>query len=141
MNLRSCLLLFILACGTDPAEDTNEAPTARLRVPVIAALDQPTALDASASTDPDGDTLSYTFEFFYDGAAPVTTSDATIQHSFPREQLFTVRVRVADPDGLEDTASQEINVRDDFPDPPDFCAVASDCTIGDECTGGICYVR
>lgn len=116
----------------------NTPPVSSLRAPVIAPAGYAVVVDASASLDPEGDALTFVFDFG-DGAGPVRSAEATLSHVFNDEGLYSVSVRVIDASGAESVATQDIAVRLDFPDPPDFCETSSDCVVGDECTAGICY--
>ncbi|MEO1173809.1 MAG: PKD domain-containing protein, partial [Myxococcota bacterium] len=101
-------LLLSPACnGNDvdgvTSDATNESPVALLRTPVIAPADRPVLLDASASFDPDGDALTYSFELT-DGSTPVATADPVLAHLFNGAGLFTVLVRATDRNGGEGVA-------------------------------------
>ncbi len=123
----------------DPGLHARTAPPdASLRTPVIAPVGQPVLLDASASVDRAGRALSFVFEVS-DGTEPVRSTEPAIQHVFARQGLFTVHVRVVDAAGQEAHAAQDIIVRADYPDHPEFCQKASDCVVGDECDAGVCY--
>ncbi|MEM6533940.1 MAG: PKD domain-containing protein [Myxococcota bacterium] len=137
------LLVLLVGCdGNDVdgvnSELSNEPPVALLRVPVIAPSDRPVLLDASASFDPDGDSLTFVFELS-DGSTPVTTADPVFQHVFNGIGLFTVLIRAVDPFGAEGVATQDVTVRAEYPDPPDFCAIDADCVVGDECVDAVCF--
>lgn len=149
--LRAALVgAFALALGCGgieplpPAE--NEAPVAHLRAPVIAPVGQAITLDASQSFDPNTGPLNYRFDFagFISGEAtlsPVLSSNPVVSVALPAQGLYTVHLLVTDLHGATASAIQDITAREDYPDPPAFCVVASDCPVGDECTEGVCYAN
>jgi hypothetical protein len=138
------LLLVGASVGCAGPEDDlvrgNDAPRAALRAPVIAPLGVPVLFDASGSLDPDGDSLTYVFQF-NDGTEANHTSEAAVFHTFAREALLTVLVRVIDLRGLEAMAAQDVSVRGEYPSPPAFCDALRPCVVGDECDGGVCYAN
>jgi outer membrane protein OmpA-like peptidoglycan-associated protein len=73
----------------------NRAPVCRLTAPAQAQVGEAVTLDASGSSDPDGDPLSYTWDFG-DGTPPSKTTFARITHSYTRVGNYTVRVTVDD---------------------------------------------
>lgn len=135
-------LASTLACagGVDEAGGTrhNTPPAAALKAPVIAPMGRGVTLDASASADADGDPLSYVFEL-NDGSESFPTAEPVISHTFSSAGLFTVVVRVIDLHGDETRAAQDIAVRAEYPEVPDFCEASADCVVGDVCEGGVCY--
>ncbi len=96
--------------GTEPPiPGENGAPAARVLVVPTAGVAGETvfSFDASASTDADGDDL--TFEWtFGDGTI---ASGAVVTHVFEEPGTYTVRVRVRDPYNASAVASQVITVR------------------------------
>jgi hypothetical protein len=135
-------LVAVAACASGDDDTSpprqNVPPEASLRVPVIAPAGVPVSIDAGASVDPDGDPLTYVFSFTPTGET-ISSTEPVIQHAFTNHGIHSVVVRVFDPRGAESTAAQDISVRDEYPEPPDFCASAGDCVVGDECDGGVCY--
>ena len=141
----SSLMLAAVACAPpseagDPTRGNNHPPVAMLKAPVIAQLGHGALLDASASHDPEGEPLTYIFQFS-DGSNAVHTSDPICEHTFGREAIYTVLLRVVDLVGHESMAEQDVTVRAEFPNPPDFCAEHRDCVVGDECDNGVCYAN
>ncbi len=145
------VLMLGLSCaaGCIPAETTegayaNSKPIAALRAPVIAAVGASVMLDASLSFDPDADPLTFIFDVLgysapgYTGQS-IETNSAELVYAFPAEGIYTIRVNVRDLHGDIAVATQDVTVRAEYPDPPDFCRVAPDCSVGDECSGGVCY--
>ena len=76
--------------------------------------------DASASSDPEGGSLSYTWDF-----GDATEGDgATVTHEYAQAGTYDVVVEVRDPDGAASTASTTINVSPTPPAPLAFRDVA-----------------
>jgi PKD repeat protein/pimeloyl-ACP methyl ester carboxylesterase len=71
----------------------NTDPVASIGGPYSAGQNTPVSFDASASSDPDGETLTYAWDFG-DGT---TATGATPQHSYAIPGLYTARVTVTDP--------------------------------------------
>jgi outer membrane protein OmpA-like peptidoglycan-associated protein len=78
-----------------PPVPANRLPVARLTAPAQAQVGEAVPLDASASSDPDGDALSYTWDFG-DGTPPTRTTLARNTHSYARIGNYTARVTVED---------------------------------------------
>lgn len=74
---------------------SNRPPVARLTVPPQGQVGEALPIDASASTDPDGDPLIYTFDFG-DGSAPAQFTFPRTSHSYAAAGNYTVRVTVDD---------------------------------------------
>lgn len=145
MRVRSHVALVALlvpGCveSVDDVARDNTPPIAALRAPVIAELGTPVGFDASLSDDRDGDPLYFVFQWG-DGSEAVRTSDAVAYHSFGEEAVFEVLVRAVDIHGAESLAAQDVAIRRDYPDPPDFCAPSRPCVVGDECDRGVCYAN
>jgi hypothetical protein len=128
------------ACVT-PEDDLtrgNNPPQAALRAPVIAPLGLPVRFDASSSMDSDGDMLSYVFQW-NDGSEASASADPIAFHTFAREALVTIVVDVLDIRNADAKAGQDVSIRADYPDLPDFCDATRPCVVGDECADGVCY--
>ncbi|WP_419191913.1 PQQ-dependent sugar dehydrogenase [Engelhardtia mirabilis] len=88
----------------------NLSPTAVLTVDAPSGPSPHTVqFDASASTDPEGQPLAYTWTFD-DGSATVQTSVPTIAHTYTQSGVFHPVVRVDDDQGLFDLATVAIAV-------------------------------
>jgi hypothetical protein len=109
-------------------------PRARLSAPLNVPVNESITLDATASFDPDGSILEYTFSFS-DGSAPVTQSTPEIAHVFSQAGAYEVAVVVRDDGGLLARATQLVVVRSDAPS----CSNTSDCSLGAECREHLCY--
>ena len=128
--------------GGDDNGDDNQAPTAN----ISASVDDGTAplavtFNGSASSDPDGDVLS--FEWDFGDNTPVANDHGSTSHSYATPGSYTAVLTVTDPSGEADSDSIGITVRP--PDPqqvsvPDVTGltqavataaiVAADLTLG-----------
>jgi outer membrane protein OmpA-like peptidoglycan-associated protein len=91
------------------AMPVNQGPVAGLEGPTEGMANQLLTFDASTSTDPDGDTLKYKWDFG-DG----TTSDFTFPiatHRYADPGMYTVNLMVDDGKGGEAVAQQQVMVQ------------------------------
>ncbi len=89
-------------------DTTNLPPTASFQFsPTGGAAPLLVLFDGSASTDPDGSNLSYTWDF---GDGSDTGSGKTPTHMFAAAGTFTVRLTVTDSPGLSASTTQAITV-------------------------------
>ncbi|MFN8442683.1 MAG: PQQ-dependent sugar dehydrogenase [Caldilineaceae bacterium] len=76
--------------------NANRAPTARIQAnPTTGPAPLTVDFDASASSDPDGDTLTYSWDFG-DGATSANNSSSTIQHTYSDTGSYQASVTVKD---------------------------------------------
>ena len=101
------LILLAVALGVGTA-GANLAPTASVGGPYSSSPGKQIYLDASASTDPDGDALSYRWDFG-DG---VTGTGAEVVHTFAASGVYQVKLRVTDPGALFSDAITTATIRD-----------------------------
>ena len=98
-----------------PPTPTNQPPHAAFNfspgAPLVGTL---VAFNASASSDPDGSIVSYSWNFG-DGQSG---SGVTIQHAYSAPGTYTVRLTVTDDDGASDTATQQVTVTQAANTPP-----------------------
>lgn len=88
----------------------NLSPAAMLAVDApTGAAPHAVQLDASASTDPEGQALTYRFDFD-DGTAPLETTVPSAAHTYSSSGVFHPSVRVTDPGGLFDVATTTVAV-------------------------------
>ncbi|WP_200343556.1 PKD domain-containing protein [Halochromatium glycolicum] len=91
----------------------NEAPTAAVAGPLTIDEGEAVELDASASTDPNGDVLSYRWDMDDDGAYDDATG-ATASFTGRDDGIYPVRVSVGD-SLLDDTDETSVTVRNVAP--------------------------
>lgn len=97
---------------------TNRPPTAIAAAqPVFGPAPLLVRFDASASSDPDGDALTYTWDFG-DGTAPATGSKPS--HTYQSEGVYTATLQVEDSEGLR---SEAVGVRIDVGNSPPVPAI------------------
>ncbi|MFB6121148.1 MAG: PKD domain-containing protein [Halobacteriaceae archaeon] len=92
---------------------TNQAPTADFTYsPSNPSAGQSVTFDASGSSDPEGDALTYEWDWTGDGTVDQTTSDPTdnATHSYASSGTYTASVTVSDGNGNSDTATTTVNV-------------------------------
>ena len=85
----------------------NHAPTAVPGGPYTADLNAPVPFDASASTDPDGDLLTYTWEFGDGG----TGTGNRPRRSYLTPGTFTAKLKVSDGFGGVNSATVQVTIR------------------------------
>jgi OmpA-OmpF porin, OOP family len=81
-----------LGCPQPPAPP-NRPPVCRLTVPAEGQAGTAVTLDASGSSDPDGNPLTYTWDFG-DGTPTQQTTAARTTHTYARVGGYTVKVTV-----------------------------------------------
>lgn len=100
---------IVLSLNTPPPP--NEAPVADLESDAVGFVGFPLSFSAAESFDPDGDTVTFLWDF---GDGPATVGDSQMAHTYTDEGFFTVRVTVDD-GTASDTAEATIEIR--TPDP------------------------
>jgi PKD repeat protein len=131
--------------GVTDAQPAPSAPTARLSVsPQSGTAPLAVTADASASTDPQGQALSYRFDFG-DGSTAGPQPGTTATHTFTAAGTYTVKVTVTDTAGLTDSASQVVTVDTGSPptaNPPAFVAsIANNYSTSTKTSGYITVWR
>lgn len=88
----------------------HNPPVADAGGPYTGSVGSPVTFDAGGSYDPDGEIVSYEWDWDVDGTYDATTSYSTITHTWDTEFSGTIRLKVTDNDGLSAmaTASAEI---------------------------------
>jgi PKD repeat protein len=92
------------------AATVNLFPVARLTGPVSALLGVEVTFDATASADPDGNLISYQFNFG-DGSPSVTQPLPVARHTYTAKGTFSITLTVRDNHGLAAYATTEIVIR------------------------------
>jgi len=88
----------------------NAAPVADAGGPYTTAEGTDAALDATGSSDPDGDLLIYEWDFDGDGVHDDATGPNPSFTTVGQDGVFTVEVKVTDPKGLSDTDTTTVTV-------------------------------
>lgn len=97
---------FALVAGISP----NESPVADANGSYSGAVDSPITFDASGSYDPDGDIVSYEWDWDGDGNFDESTDLATITHTWNEPYSGTIVLRVKDNEGATSTDSGYVEV-------------------------------
>jgi hypothetical protein len=141
--LLSCVLGVGAFCGAgcdvaDGASDVDEnvPPVARLIAPQLARVGEAARFDASASSDEDGDVVSFDLAFS-DGTVVVDDDDGVFDHVFVAAGRVVVIVSVIDDAGDSADAEVEVVVVEGAIEGCDCDAVCLDDGI---CAGGDCVV-
>src|SRR6185295_18086225 len=103
--------------GVPPLSDTksfqitvlnaNSAPTADADGPYSGGVGANISFDGTGSSDPDGDVLTFAWDFGDGG----TGTGATPVHAYATDGVFNVSLRVTDPDGLYDDDTTTATIR------------------------------
>jgi hypothetical protein len=101
------LLVGLTACPNDPPpQPTNHAPTAAFTTLETVQAGTPLAFDASTSSDPDKDTLVFSWDFGDGGRG----GSSLLAHVFNGAGSFTVRLTATDPSGVSSDSTKTITV-------------------------------
>jgi len=87
----------------------NAPPTARAGPDQIVDVDEVVTFNASASTDPGADNLTY--EWDVDGDGTVDTTGVSVDHQYRSEGTHNVTLRVSDGDGGVDTDTLSVEAQ------------------------------
>jgi outer membrane protein OmpA-like peptidoglycan-associated protein len=97
-----------MAAAPPPPPAANRAPKAVAKCPAEAQADTLVTFDASGSSDPEGDPLTYKWDFGDGTTSSFTFPNAT--HRYARAGNFTVRLTVEDGRGGSDTTTCTVAV-------------------------------
>ncbi len=95
---------------TITVHNVNRPPVADAGGPYAMNEGDPVTLDGSASSDPDGDSLTYEWDLDNDGEFDDATG-AQVSHTFQDDGVYSAGLRVSDGD-LSDTATASVTVSD-----------------------------
>jgi outer membrane protein OmpA-like peptidoglycan-associated protein len=103
-----------LACApAAAAAPMNRQPVCRVVAPAQSQVGDTVTVDAAGSSDPDNDTLSYTWDFG-DGTPPTRTPSPRATHSYTRIGNYTAKVTVDDGRGGSCSATAPISISQKF---------------------------
>ncbi len=109
---------------------SNGPPVAALSVPASAVSRHRYVLDASGSTDPDGDELKYTWVVTYGGTPEGISGDSSrLAYTFKEPGVYTVHVYVSDDEARRDTAEATVTVEQNLP--PSVTLTGGPVTVGE----------
>jgi len=111
----------------------NNAPVADGGGPYLGVEGSPVTFDAGGSYDPDGDALTYSWDFENDGTMDVTTTSTTASHTYPDDFVGNAKLTVSD-GKLQDSTLVNVTVKNISP------KVVSDA-ITDSPEGGVLALR
>ena len=98
-------------------DDTNSPPDAQVSAtPTSGGVPLAVSFDASDSSDPDDDPLTYAWDFDEDGTGQFDDATGpTPPNTYDAPGTYVARVRVRDPDGATDIATVTINAGNEPP--------------------------
>jgi PKD repeat protein len=99
------------ASTTITVMNVNRAPTADAGGPYNGVTNIPVAFDGSGSTDPDGDALTYDWDFGDGGSS----TEVMPMHAYTAAGLYFVTLTVTDPGPLSDSDSTTATISDCLP--------------------------
>ena len=88
---------------------TNHAPIASAGQQYVGTVNQPLTLYATGSTDQDGDTLTYTWNFG-DQSPPSSTSSQSVTHAYTVAANYTATLTVTDTHGASAQATAAVTI-------------------------------
>jgi outer membrane protein OmpA-like peptidoglycan-associated protein len=97
------------AVAAPPPPPANRPPTVRLQAPAEGEINAPLAFSGEGSSDPDGDPLTYTWDFG-DGTPTVSGPSPTATHRYAQIGNYPVRLTVSDGRGGTDMASRTVTI-------------------------------
>lgn len=125
VQVNSKSIVGSIECQDDtPPPAPNDPPVAKLIAnPTTIDEGQSSALDASGSSDPNGDKLTYSFTLLNNGPGSITDQNgATAKYNAPpdvdSDQTITIQVKVDDGKGRTATSEASILVKNIPPPPP-----------------------
>jgi subtilisin family serine protease/chitodextrinase len=102
-----------LPLGSAPPP-TNNPPIAEANGPYSGAVDTPVLFSSSGSNDPDGDDITYLWDFG-DGQ---TSTEANPSHTYASANTYTVTLTVTDPSDAQDTDTTSATITVGSNQPP-----------------------
>jgi len=90
-----------------PPPPVNRPPSARLQAPAEGGVNAPLTFSGEGSSDPDGDPLTYTWDFG-DGTPTASSPSPVATHRYAQIGNYPVRLTVSDGRGGTDAASKPV---------------------------------
>jgi OOP family OmpA-OmpF porin len=97
------------AAAPPPPPPTNRPPSARLGAPAEGEVNAILSFTGEGSSDPDGDPLTYTWDFG-DGTPAASSPSPTATHRYAQIGNYPVRLTVSDGRGGSDMASRTVAI-------------------------------
>jgi PKD repeat protein len=97
------LVVALCGCGGSGSGPAKQAPVAMISGSATAAPGAVLTLVATGSTDPQGETLTYAWNFGDGG----TATGVVAQHTYAQAGTYTVSLTVTDTSGLSDTKTEQ----------------------------------
>ncbi|MFP8888257.1 PKD domain-containing protein [Natrialbaceae archaeon A-CW2] len=110
-------------CATITVEDPDQPTAAFTFGPETPAPGETVTFDASDSSSPNGDILSYRWDLTGDGTFDVVTSEPVITHTYESSGFRSVSLRIVDEIERTDDTTQTVLVEE--PPPVPACSVSS----------------
>jgi hypothetical protein len=88
----------------------NNAPSAKIFSNETGFLDTEIWFDSNGSADPDGDALTYLWDFGDRSTGSDTSTAPAASHKYPKVGSYTVALKVKDIGGLEATATKGVRI-------------------------------
>ena len=90
--------------------EANSAPVAKIAAEDSGFIDTDIGFNANASTDPDGDALTYLWDFGDTGTGSDTSTEANDTYKYAEPGSYTISLKVKDIGGLENIATKTIKI-------------------------------
>jgi len=90
--------------------EANGAPVAKITANDTGFMDTDIQFDAAASTDPDGDSLTYLWDFGDKGTGSDTSTSANATYKYAQPGSYAVSLKVKDIGGLENIAARTVKI-------------------------------
>ncbi len=125
----AAVVALSVSSGGCPPTTQNTPPVASAGTDQTAVVGESVTLDASGSTDADGDTLSFEWTQTAGPAATLSSSsEPQVQVTLPAAGFYDFTVTVADGRGGTDSASVRVAVRDPTHNTPPLASAGADQT-------------
>jgi len=112
-QLAESIIRDIAGLQLAPPTPANRPPVARVTGPATGKTEEPLAFDASGSSDPDGDALTYTWDFG-DGTPAARFTFPRTTHRYTSAGNYTVKVTVDDGRGGTASATTPATISREF---------------------------